>query len=300
MIRPSTLFPVAVSLALTAVAVASPDMNLKDGTNDLNVPSYRAGLFFNGAAELDKGGEYSYSRFTLRSPLTKPIAFGADLMFFASLDYDATLLEVDVPALVPLRDGDLHTLSIPLNILKRSEGSPWTWLVRVDPGLSTDFDDVNGHDIRIGARAGGGYTFSKTLTLTGGIGMSEAFGDYMVLPLVGFDWSPSDNLFISLAGTRLSASYQPSEDWILRTAVYLSGGVWNVQVDDASRELTMRSLHAGVGIDRRLADKLWLTAWTGYSFANKIDVSTTESFTVYESHADPAWFAYLGLRLAAW
>jgi len=275
-------------------------MDLLDGTNDLIVPSYRAGLFYNGDASLDKGGEYSYTQFTLRSPLTKPIALGRDINFFASLDYDMTLFDADVPATVPLRDADLHTLSIPLSILKRSESSPWAWLARVDPGISTDFDDVNGHDIRFGARAGAAYTFSKTLTVSAGLGMAEAYGDYVVLPLVGFDWAPTDNVFVSLAGTRLSASYQPSEDWILRSAVYLAGGVWNVQVDDESRELSLRSLHAGIGVDRRLADKLWLTAWTGYSFANKIDVSTTDSRTVYESHADPAWFAYVGLRLAAW
>jgi hypothetical protein len=286
--------------ATAALASGAPTLDVMDGTNDLIVPSYRAGMYYNAETDLDQGGTYSYSQFTLRTPLTKAIALGQDVNFFASLNYDMTLLDVDVPALVPLQDADLHTLSIPLSILKRSEGSPWTWLARVDPGISTDFDSFNGHDVRLGARAGAGYTFSKNFTLTAGVGTSEAYGDYLVLPLVGFDWSVNDRLFVSLSGTRLSAAYQPSDDWIVRSAVYLSGGVWNVQVEDDSRELTLRSMHAGVGVDRRLADKLWLTAWTGYSFANKIDVSTNNSGTVYESHADPAWFAYLGLRLAAW
>jgi len=301
MIRLSAFLPLALCLAATAtLASGAPTLDVMDGTNDLIVPSYRTGIYFNAEADLDEGGSFSYSQFTLRAPLNKPIALGPDLNFFASLNYDLTLLDADVPALVPLEDADLHTLTIPLSILKRSEGSPWSWLVRVDPGISTDFNRFNGHDIRFGARAGAGYTFSKNLTLTAGLGTSEAYGDFLVLPLVGFDWSVSDSVFVSLSGTRLSAAYQPSDDWILRSAVYLSGGVWNVQVEDDSRDLTLRSIHAGVGVERRLAEKLWLTAWTGYSFANKIDVSTNNSGTVYDSHADPAWFTYLGLRLAAW
>jgi hypothetical protein len=299
MIHRTAILPLALSLAATAAATAET-LDLLDGTNDLLVPSYRAGMFFNGESTLDEGGEFSYAQFLLRAPLTPPVPVATDVNFFASLDYEVTFLDVDVPALVPLEDADLHMLRVPLTLLRRSDTSPWSWLVRVDPGIATDFNDFNGHDIRFGGRAGVAYTFSKSLTVNAGVGTAEAYGDQAVVPLVGFDWMPADNWLVSLSGPRLSASFQPSDAWILRSAVYLSGGVWNVEVDDESRELTLRSLHAGIGIDRRLTGKLWLTASTGFSFANKIDLSTTSSSTVYDSNADSAWFGYLGLRLAAW
>ena len=292
----------ALAVALTGwsgTALAA-ELDLLDGANELLVPSYRAGVFFNGASDLDKGGEFSYEQLSMRGPLNRPIAVAPETNFFASLEYSATWLDFRGVGLAPLEDGQLHTLTVPLSILHRSEASPWSWLVRVDPGISSDFDDVNGHDLRLGARAGIGYRFSKTFSANTGVGLTEAFGDYMVVPLVGFDWTPAPDWFVSLSGPRLSAAYQLGDDWILRSAVYLAGGVWNVDVQGESRELTLRSIHAGVGAERRLSGKLWLTAWTGMSFANKVDLSTTESATQFESHADPAWFTYLGLRLAAW
>jgi hypothetical protein len=141
---------------------------------------------------------------------------------------------------------------------------------------------------------------SDRFALVAGLGSDNSTGDRSIFSSVGFQWQATDDIYLRLVGATFSATWQSHDDWLVRLGVWAAGGIWNVENAGASLDVYMTSYRAGVGLERRIHDNMWLVVWAGATLGNELEIETPGGSTVFRDDADSGWFVNLGLRLVAW
>lgn len=266
------------------------------GKHDANAPS--ALLNFSVTNEMDfddLDGGFSLQRVDLNVPFGGLWRLSDNSGLLFDFKYQGTYFDFNSQ----LDDEDLHRLRLGVSWLYSEEGSKWSWLVSVEPSIASDFRDIDSDDIFINWKIGGRYELSDQFTWIFGAGSVASTGGG-VLPAVGFQWRPSDELYLSLIGPKFITTYQPCEDWLWRFGIWADGGKWNIEQNGDSLDLKLTSFRAGVGLEHQLRDKVWLNVWTGAVFGNELEVETTGGSSLFKEEAETGWFARIGLRVAAW
>lgn len=296
-IFPTLLVSFALSHISYAVGLADPvgpeDFTL--GQTDISAPS--GGLRFEFASEVDfenTAANFSTERVFLDVPLGGVFPLNSSNSISAGLRYQGTWVDSSIG------DFDLHDIRLAVTWLHRSSGSKWSWIGEVAPGLMSDFNSINGDDVSINWLLGVRCQVSDKFAWVAGAGSDPSTGDTSVVPTIGFQWLATDDIYVSLIGATFTATWQPCDDWLLRVGAWASGGVWNVDVAGNSLNLNLTSYRAGVGIEHRLKDNMWLTLWAGATLANKVEVETSGGSRIFSDDAEDGWFVNLGLRVAAW
>ena len=286
---------IAASLTCQADSVSIGDFLLEK--NDAAAPS--AILRISGTSDMDfdtVGGTFSFDRVLLDVPLGGLVSTGKNSALAFGLRYQGTWMDSNIL----LGNRDLHDFRMNATWMYCARGSKWSVLVGVSPGIASDFDSVDGDDFLPNWKAGVRYAWSDRLALIVGTGSDSSTGDDSVFPALGFQWQASDEVYVSLIGSTFTATYQPCEDWLWRFGVWAGGGIWNVDVGGVSVDVNLTSYRAGIGLEHRLRDKMWLTVWAGATFSNELEIETTGGTTVFKDDADDGWFARIGVRVAAW
>ena len=258
-----------------------------------------ASISYTLASEVDfnsVSGGLSYEQAELSIPLSAPMYLNDCHALVFGLDYTATWLDSDVM----VRDMDLHDFRLSVRWMFRQPGSRWAWNARLSPGVATDGGNVSGDDFVISGQAGFRYKVSSRFAWLGGVVFFKDPLETRVFPGIGFQWMPKDNLTVRFSGPVLRVSWQPHDDWLVHAGVRPSGGAWNVRQSGGSFNVRLDSFEAGMGVERRLSEKIWLGFWAGATIANDLEIETTSGNRLFKDDLDTGWYARIGIRKILW
>jgi opacity protein-like surface antigen len=241
-------------------------------------------------------GGFSIEQATFSLPLTAPIYLNDQHAFVFGIDYNAAWLESDSP----LGNMDLHDFRFMVRWMNRQPGSKWSWTARLSPGVATDGSSMTSDDFVVSGQAGFRYRSSDRFAWLGGVAFSVDGMESRVIPGIGFQWMPIDEVIVRLTGPSLKASWRPHDDWLLHAGVWSAGSTWNVENNGNSFDIRLKSFQAGIGVERRLSEKVWLGLWAGATISNELEIDTDSGNEVFKDDADSGWFARIGIRKVLW
>lgn len=241
-------------------------------------------------------GGFSYEQLGFNVPLMAPYYLNDKQALILGLKYEATWLDSDTL----LGNMDLHDLRMRIRWMYHQPGSKWSSMVLLEPGLATDWGSINMDDFSLNGQLGIRYAKSARFAWLGGGVFFYNSMETRAYPGIGFQWRPSDDVLVRLIGPSLKASWQPHDDWILHSGIESNGGTWNIRNQGDNFDLRLRSYQAGVGVERRLSEKIWLGLWTGITFANDLEIETATGSGVFDDNAEIGWFVKLGIRKVLW
>ncbi len=241
-------------------------------------------------------GGFSFEQASLSLPLTAPIHLNDRHAFVFGIDYAATWLDTDTP----LGNMDLHDFRIMARWMYRQPGSKWSWTAHLSPGVATDGSAMSSDDFVVSGQVGFRYRSSDRFAWLGGVAFSVDGLESRVTPGIGFQWMPVDEVIVRLTGPSLKVSWQPHDDWLLHAGVWSAGGTWNVENNGNSFDIRLESFQAGIGVERRLSEKVWLGLWVGATISNELEIDTDSGNEIFKDDADSGWFARIGVRKVLW
>tara|TARA_B110000908_G_scaffold2971_1_gene4055 strand:- start:15 stop:974 length:960 start_codon:yes stop_codon:yes gene_type:complete len=299
--RLKTLLPIfLIASSLSALAQDAGRVSIGDfllSRSPATAPSTR--LNYSAASEVDfdtAAGGFSYQRLKLDVPLSKPFYLNSCNTIILSAAYEFTELDTDTV----LGNMDLHDFRLDIRWLYRQSGSKWSWMTVISPGLSTDGDGVDMDDFSLNGQVVLRYRKSTRFAWIGGLVFSHNSMETQIYPGIGFQWKPTDDFQMTWSGPSLKASWQPHDDWLIHANVASVGGHWNVKNGGGDFDVKLRSYQAGVGVERRLSDKIWLGLWGGATFGNDLEIETASGNRLFNQGADMGWLVKLGIRKILW
>lgn len=211
-------------------------------------------------------GEYSMHEFRLSVPL--PPVITDTFILLTGLNY--RLFEADVTTDVLNARLDLHTLRLPVQAAWLSPTTPWMGIAYVEPGLSTDFNEVSNDSIDLSAAIGAGYRFSPNFMVALGVGYSRNYGDDEIFPAFALLWRVSDQFILNASPDGVVPEWRLNDDWRVKLRLDFIGGRWTMDQGDSDvQELQLTGGSVSLLVEHRLFEQCWLTLGAGYNtFAN--------------------------------
>lgn len=236
--------------------------------------------------------------------LSKPLDLPAGWQLVPQFSYEAMLLETDgvVPSFL-IGDEDLHEIELSLFLLRMEDTSPWIYGAWVNPSLSTDFQGVGSDDLFLDLAGAVGYRFSDRFIGGIGIGALNLTGDTAIYPGAGFFWTPTDETLVALYGPNFRATHEINPKWRVGLEVRPNGGIWNIDGFLGSTHLDYSSFRAGLTSAHHLTGDLWLSFGGGFTFANSINVTSTDGSKIFQNQLDDldsGIYGFVGLDLKSW
>jgi hypothetical protein len=136
-----------------------------------------------------------------------------------------------------------------------------------------------------------------------GLGVYNVTGNPSFLPGLGLLWKPTDCISVELLGPTFSTTYYAGEDWRFGFDVRAEGGMWNIDNNHASRTLELRSMRAGLSVQRRITDGWWAEIGGGLTFANRLNLTTHGGLGLDEAELkrmDEGPYGYVSIRREVW
>ena len=149
---------------------------------------------------------------------------------------------------------DLYRLQLPIDFW-HSFDDRWKAWGRVEPGLFTDFENIDGDAFAVTVLALGSYQFTAQFSAAFGVYYSRDLGEDRVLPALGVIWKPDPHWNVGLTFPRASVSYAPTSTWLFSAFAGPGGAGWSV-TDSATgenRRLNYKSWRAAIGAEYQFA-----------------------------------------------
>jgi hypothetical protein len=208
----------------------------------------------------DAPGEYSMQE--LRASIPLPPVVSDTFVLMAKLNYRLFLADVDTSVLH--EDLDLHTLRLPIQAAWLSPTSPWLAAAYVEPGISTDFNQINSDAFDLSLGFGIGYRFSPDFMAAVGAGYSRNYGDDEFFPVLALLWRINDRFTVTLSPDGLIPSYKVNDDFYIKLRAELIGGRWLIEDEEGrERELRLQGASASLQLEHRLVKECWMTLGLG-------------------------------------
>ncbi|MEM7392416.1 MAG: DUF6268 family outer membrane beta-barrel protein [Verrucomicrobiota bacterium] len=265
--------------------------------NELRKPSARFGVYLNEKADVDDlADDLKNIEYTAGTGLYH--GRSGDWGYTVGLRY--RLNELDVEGFDFLEDQTLHRFELPLTLRWQQEGKKFRFWSRFRPGLASDLEKVDEEDLTYSFILAGSYQMSESLSWTFGAYVSQDLGGEQLWPSVGLVWDPDPTWRLNVTPPNITLSHQPTDDLILKLSAWPGGGSWNLDTDEGDRNVGLRSVHTGLGIEYKLANRIWLSVWGGYNVFQSLEIENERDRKIFEEDADPSGFVYTGLRITAW
>jgi hypothetical protein len=268
--------------------------------DDLDYGVAKLQWYYHSDLEADDASaqDLSQQQWRLQTAFSKPLNLTDSIFLIPMFRYELTEIESFGLGFTPY-EKDLHSIELPMLFVMKENGSPWSYNLRLNPGIASDFEDIDNDDFFLDARVGAEYKFSDSLSLNFGLAYTRLTGEPTILPFAGFQYDMNDQWQFALRGPTLQARYQLSEDWLVRFVGEPGGGMWNIE-EFGSQNLSVQSYRVGVNIEHQLSDDLWLTAGAGFTFANEVEFMNTSGDTIRKEDYESGHYFTLGLRLHDW
>jgi len=251
--------------------------------------------------------EFDFTELSLTAFLTKPISLGGDWTAIAYLDLRVSEFDINGNALIGTFVDDIQTdlfrVGIPFAIVHSKAGSRWAYGAWVNPAISSDFDHIDSADIFVDGAVAATYQWNENLVVGAGVYVSDMFRDIWAIPGAGFFWTPTEDWFISYYGPRFVARHDINDHNQIGFEVSTGGGTWNIDANNNSLKLNLRSWRTGLYYRHNLVGDIWLEAAAGYTFGNKLELQTRGGLGLFENRlgkAQSAPYASVGVSVARW
>ena len=283
-------------LCLTAAAISSG--RAQEPTQESFIPNYTAGSIYGSwtdSAAFDGGGNIGMYEFSTTADL--PIMMRDHFKLTAGVRYRFNSIDFDeTDTVFSSQSLDLHRLEVPANLW--IDRGPWKFWLKLQPGVTSDFDDIGSDAFTLTALGLASYQLSEKLSIAGGVYFSQDLGEARLLPALGLVWRPSPQWSLSLTAPRFKIAYAPSRKWLLTFNAYPSGGSWNIQDPDGEgqADLNLSAIRTGIGIEHQIGDTpAWIFVDAGMQFLQELELDgSTESFN---EDIDAAAFVNFGLKV---
>ncbi len=244
------------------------------------------------------GSDVTWQQGSLKVPLPFTTKLTKNLTLRHNLSYQLTEIDHNFQSFFPA-NLDLHRFSISSSLTYNLPSSSWSFFGNFSRDLSSDLTSINSDDLQISARLAAAYQFSNKFSLNFGISRNTNFGEARYLPSLGFKWTPNDQWALSLYGPFLTLSHRPTDNLIVRAQAFPSGGNWNIEQNDKSLDLGLRSYNVGVSLEYKLRNGLWLSAFAGTSLLNQLQIEDNGR-TIAEENLNTGFTTRISLKLYEW
>ncbi len=196
---------------------------------------------------------------------------------------------------------DLYRLQLPIDFW-HSFNDRWKAWGRVEPGLFTDFEHVDGDAFAVTVLALGSYQFTPQFSTAFGVYYSRDLGEDQLLPALGVIWKPDPHWNVGLTFPRATVSYAPTPTWLFSAFAGPGGAGWSV-ADPATgdnRRLNYKSWRGGLGAEYQFAKVgpagLWVFLAGGYLFRQELEIKNGDTSRL-ETDLGDGQFVTGGIRL---
>ena len=154
-----------------------------------------------------------------------------------------------------------------------SVGLPVGWLRQIDPAWqAAAFVMPMGH---YDNSAGGSWTWQymggvfaryvqhERLWWAFGFYADIAPGDNFYIPYLGASWVINEYWTLTAVMPWPALLYAPTRDWLVRLGASPSGSSWSFQPGSGEAAINLDAWDFGLGVERRLAGNIWLSAEAG-------------------------------------
>jgi hypothetical protein len=162
--------------------------------------------------------------------------------------------------------------------------------VAVTPGIWSDFEDIDGQDFRIPARALIAYKVNDSLYVSGGVIYTDNFYKN-ILPTFGVIWDYSDRIRLELVAPRARAVYRVHEELHFYVGFEGGGDTYTIRIAGDADKFQYRDLRGFVGAEIATWDRASILVETGYVFYRRFRLEDHES-----RNLDDAFFLRAGVR----
>ncbi len=297
---PMTEKPLAPVLFLGCIlsASAQPEQPLIPGFDFLRV----AGVHSADMDLDDVEGSLDISRFEFRSLLSRPISPLEGLSIIPVFEYTLTSLDFSGTApLFPVRDEDLHSISLSSFFIQTLGDSPWFLVAWTRAEMSGDFRHISGDTFTFDAALAAGYRVNDKFMIGIGGVVLNLNGDTSFLPGISFDWIVNDQVRVGLYGPKFLATYAANDCWEFSLRGDPGGGDWNIRTAAGdSRGIDLTSYRVGLYATRTLTENLSIEAGAGMTFLNEIEFKRTGGGKKSSYDLEEGVYAEIGLRLREW
>lgn len=176
------------------------------------------------------------------------------------------------------------------------------WLLRleVQPGIYSDFEDIDINDFQIPATIGFGYSPNRDLQWFFGarIGFSN---DIPILPVAGVRWKFAEDWTLNLLIPRPRITYQINEQWQAFAGGELKGGTYRMGSDFGTQAgnpalnnaiLSYMEIRAGAGISYQFHPAISVELDGGWVVSRTYDYYRADT----KMKSDGAPYAQIGLK----
>lgn len=278
------------------VRFGKPDFKFGRASAGSNLPGYPLlGVSYLHQFEADfdsSAGDISFHEASLWAPVL-PVSFG-NYHLFAMLGYRYTDFETSAENALPT-DG-LHTVRVPV-IFLNDYSEEWIFGAMVMPTMAGDLSGGDG--FYISAAVGGGRAIGSNMRVLGGVYYSHVFGEDTVYPGILFTWRPSPRWETYFFGPRAGISYSINDDWIVSLSGQWTSPDWNVEADSRGpdRDIEVSGLRAGLKLEGRVSERLWVYLSGGATFFQEVDIRSTSGVELLEDDIENSPFVRIGLNL---
>ncbi len=299
LLRPMGRLPAwSVLLGLPAVAVAADEP-----TEERFIPNFAAGeayYLWSTRADFESGPDASLQMQEAGFKVPVPVFSNQDSRLTLGAHLRWNELDFEGGSLLD-RSLDLYRLQLPFDFW-HSFNERWKAWGRVEPGLFTDFEDVDEDAFAVTVLALASYQFTPEFSAAFGGYYSRDLGDDRVLPALGLIWKPGPHWNVGLTFPRASVAYAPTTDWLFSLYVAPGGAGWSI-TDEAtgeSRRLNYTSWRAAVSAEYQFAEvgpaKLWGFLGGGIQFGQELELKDGDT-TLLDADLEHGRFITGGLRL---
>jgi hypothetical protein len=159
----------------------------------------------------------------------------------------------DFERLEPLTNGDLHTIYLPIHLVKPVNQGVFHFAaspaLSVSSNVLKNLDLVHKNDLQLWLAAAYEYPLSEKVNLLLGLCADHRFGHYRAYPVAGIKWSPTENWIFRLSYPDVEVSYWPFARFKLSFSVSPDGNEWHVYDKSLSRSsyFQYESVRAEIG-----------------------------------------------------
>jgi hypothetical protein len=190
------------------------------------------------------------------------------LQISTGLDY--SLLNIHAPDSARLPE-TLHAMSVSVGGRYRAT-EEFSLALKVSPGLSSDFKDIDKDDFRMKVRLLARYQIFSRLTLIGGVACTAGVNDFRVHPIAGALYQPSERWSFALGFPRTAVVFSPSKKTQYYIEGMFSGGEYHLHDTSLSADTINYSDYRLIaGVEFPLSRSVKLGVSGGYAFAREFD-----------------------------
>jgi hypothetical protein len=296
----STAIPLVLLLVAGAVAAQEPAPRR---TEESFIPSYTAasvGYLWGSESDLERLPDASMTLHEASVSAQYPVWMAQRSRLTAGVRYRYTHLLFSGDNPFAAGGLDLHRLQVPVNFW-HSFHEQWKLWAGIEPGLFTDFQQVDADDFALTALLVAAYEFHPRWTVSFGGYYSRDLGEDRLLPVLGVIWRPNPHWNVAATFPRFRVAYAPNPMWLFEGMIRPGGAGWNYSHAEAERDLDLeyRSWRASLGMERlltaRLPGSLHGYIEAGLGFSQNLKLKRNDS-TLASVDLDESLILAAGLR----